>query len=71
MQSVYSTAQADCTGKQISSSSYENNVTHKLFIYELYIYIYIYMGGGQDLILNNPQELVCHKTQPTNQLNES
>ena len=28
-----------------------------------YIYMYIYK---QDLILNNLQELICHKTQPTN-----
>ena len=30
----------------------------------MYIYIYIYK---QDLALNNPQELICHKT-PTNHL---
>ena len=28
----------------------------------IYIYIYIY-----DLALNNPQELICHKTQLSNQ----
>ena len=32
----------------------------------IYIYIYIYIYK-QDLALNNPQRLICHKTQPTKQ----
>ena len=37
-------------------------VTNKLFTYKLYI-IYTYMYK-QDLALNNPQGLICNKTQP-------
>ena len=48
----------------MSSDSFKNDVTDKLFTYKSYI-IYMYK---QDLVLNNPQELICHKTQTTNQL---
>ena len=37
------------------------NVTYKLFIYKLYIYIYI---DKQDLALKSQQGLICYKTQP-------
>ena len=43
------------------------NVTYKLFAYksyDIYIYIYIYIYK-QDLALNNPQELIFHKIQPS------
>ena len=40
--------------------------TNYLFTNHIYIYIYIYIYE-QDLILSNLQELICHKTQPTNQ----
>ena len=39
------------------------NVTYKQFIYKSHI---IYIKKKQDLALNNPQELLCHKTHPTN-----
>ena len=45
----------------MSSNLYKNNVINQLFTNKLYIYIY-----KQDLTLNNPQELIFHKT-PTNQ----
>ena len=34
----------------------------------IYIYIYIYIYKKQDLTLDNPQGLICRKTQP-NQTN--
>ena len=37
--------------------SIKNKVTNKLFSYESLMY-------EQELALNNPQELICHKTQP-------
>ena len=46
----------------MSYSSFENNVTDKLFRLEIIFDIYIY---GQDLALNNLRWLVCHKTKPT------
>ena len=45
----------------MSTGSFKNNITYKLlFAYESY-YIYMYK---QDLALNNPQGLICYKTQP-------
>ena len=41
----------------MSSDSFKNNVTYKLFAYKSYIY-------QQDLELHNPRGLICHKTQP-------
>ena len=40
--------------KQIRSGSFKNNVTNKLFANKLY---------KQDVALNKPQGLICHKTQ--------
>ena len=36
----------------MSSGLFKNNITNKLFAFK------------QDLVLNNPQGLICHKTQP-------
>ena len=53
----------------MSSGSFKNNVTSKLCNYKLYIFtMYIYK---HKLVLSNLQELVCHKSQPTNQLEKS
>ena len=37
-----------------------------IYIYIVYIYIHLY---GQDLALNSPQELICHKAQPIQLVN--
>ena len=37
--------------------TFKNNV-----IYKIFSYMYVYK---QDLSLNNPRGLICHKTQPT------
>ena len=51
----------------MSSGSFKN-VIYKLFVYKSYIFnIYMYKS---DLVLNNRQGLLCHKTQPTNQTNK-
>ena len=42
----------------MSSDSFKNNVTYKLFVYKSYKMF------KQDLALNNSQGLICHKTQP-------
>ena len=34
---------------------------------ERVIYVYIYNMYQQDLALDSPEGLICHKTQPTNQ----
>ena len=52
--------------KQISSGSCKNNVTNKLFVHKLYIYIYIKL----DLVLNNLLGSIYQKTQPTNEPNK-
>ena len=47
----------------MSSSSFKN-VINRMFlnpIFNVYIYIYIYK---EELALNNPQWLICHKTHP-------
>ena len=41
----------------MSSGSFKNDVTYKLFTYKLYIY------KKQDLTLNCLQGLICYKTQ--------
>ena len=38
---------------------------YKSYIQYIYIYIYIYIYK-EDLALNDLQELICHKNQPTN-----
>ena len=43
----------------MSSGSFKNHVTYKLFAYKSYIYI----CNKHDLALNNPQELIYNKTQ--------
>ena len=43
----------------MSSGSSKNNVNYTLFVYKSYIW---YMCK-QDLVLNNPQGLTCHKKQ--------
>ena len=55
------------------SSSFKNKVTHKLFLYKLHIYIYTYIYiyiyiyvYKQYMALNNPKELICHKTAKPN-----
>ena len=48
----------------MSTGLFENNATHKQFVYKSYI-SYVYK---QDLALNNLQWLICHKIQPTNYL---
>ena len=55
-------------------SSFKDIVTHKLFAWKkiVYIYIYIYMCVcvcvfKEDLALNNPQGLICHKTKLNHQ----
>ena len=40
----------------MSFDLFKNNVTYKSYIYK------------QDLALNNPQGLICHKTQPKQNL---
>ena len=45
--------------KQISSDSFKNKITSKLFIYNSNMY-------KQDLALNNQQGLIYHTTQSTN-----
>ena len=47
----------------MSSNSFKNNVIKKLFAYESYM---ICMHK-QDLVLNNPQGLICLKIQPKHQ----
>ena len=48
----------------MSFGSFRNDVIYKLFTYKSYIFsIYMYK---QDLALNSPQGLICHKTQSTN-----
>ena len=47
--------------KQMGSCSFKNNVNGKLFTYKLYMY-------KQDLALNNPQGLICYKTQAKHKL---
>ena len=46
--------------KKMSSGSFKNNDTYKL-----YIYIYVCVCE-QDLAWNIPQVLICHKIQPPN-----
>ena len=41
--------------KEMSSGSYTNNISYKLFTYKSYMF-------KQDLTLNNPGRLICHKT---------
>ena len=41
----------------MSFGLFKSNITYKLFVYKLYI-------CKQDLALNNPQKLICYKTQP-------
>ena len=46
----------------MSTGLFKNNVTNKQFTYKSYIQnIYKYK---QNLALNNPQGLICHKAQP-------
>ena len=53
--------------EQTSFNSFRNKVIYKVFPYTSYIYIYIYIYiYKHDLELDNPQELISHKTQPTN-----
>ena len=48
--------------EQMRSGSFKKLI-NKLFVYKSYIFNeYLYK---QDLALNNPQELLCHKAQPT------
>ena len=47
----------------MSSGSFKNNVTYKIFACKSYIYIYIYIYI-KDLALNNLQGVICHKTPP-------
>ena len=47
--------------KQISSVSFKNHITNKLFVDKSYNSIYM---CKQDLAFNYPQVLICHKTQP-------
>ena len=44
----------------MSSDSLKNFI-YKLFTYKLYVCVCV---CKQDLVLNNPQGLICHKTQP-------
>ena len=44
--------------KQMSSGLFKS-IACKLFVYKSHVYVY-----EQDLTLNNPQGLICHKTQP-------
>ena len=44
----------------MTSDSSKDDVTNKLFAYKSYMH-------EQDLALNNPEGLICHKTKPTNQ----
>ena len=40
------------------------NVNYKLFAYNIYIYVCVCVCVCEhDLALNNPQGLICHKTQ--------
>ena len=45
----------------MSSGSFKNDVTSKLFSYKSYIFNMYEL----DLVLNNLQGLICYKTQPT------
>ena len=45
--------------KQMSTGSLKDNVTAKFFTCQSYIMY------KQDLVLNSPQGLICHKAQPS------
>ena len=50
----------------MSSGSIKKCYLHTIYLQILYIYIYIYIYiYKQDLVLNNLQRLIGHKTQPT------
>ena len=55
-----------CVSQRISSGLFKNNVAYKLLAYKSYL-IYMYR---KKVTLNNPQGLICLKTQPnpTNRL---
>ena len=47
--------------EQLSSGAFKNNVTKKLFVYKSHTHVCGCCKQG--LALNNPQELMYHKTQ--------
>ena len=56
-----------------SNNSFKNEITYKVFAYKsppphIYIYVCVCVCVCElDLVLNNPERLICHKT-PTNHL---
>ena len=46
----------------MSSGSFKNDVTYKLFVYKSYIFNTYEFMYKQNLALNNLQELICYKT---------
>ena len=48
----------------MSAGSFKNSYLQTIRLQIIYILLYTYQ---QDLVLNNLQELICRKRQPTNQ----